>query len=302
MTITDRVGGALQGIPSVLSARGDGGRFRQYKVDELIVKGEMSYVFKGTELGSNASCAIKIVSSIFFKKNYELSSAVLLQEANLLRSFAGEEAIVNCQAAERSPDGYTYIALDFIEGRTIKELIDRNGPFTAEEAALRVVEVSGTVKKMHDLNPEVLHRDIKAEDLFIGRNGRVVMVDLGLAAWYTLSGAFAPSCWTIAGTPAYMAPECFYGTFSKRTDVYASGVLIYFMLTGRIPHMVKGSSSPISLRRIDNEEIDFSLISDIKMRSIARQCLAHNPVYRFSDMEELRAETFRSFPQLEGKV
>lgn len=125
------------------------------------------------------------------------------------------------------------VIMQYIEGVTLRKSIENNGPFSQEEA-LRVVEqLCHTLTILHNLSPTpLIHRDIKPSNVVLSTKG-AVLIDFAIARRFNPDASQDTHLW---GTRGYAAPEQFgFGQSDQRTDVYAMGMLLYFMLTGHDP-------------------------------------------------------------------
>jgi len=133
-------------------------------------------------------------------------------------------------------DGRVGFWTDFIHGKTLASLVREQGPFGYRETALIGLDVSRALSAVHRAG--LLHRDIKAENVMREEGGRILLMDFGLSA---LAGHHPDS----AGTPRYMAPELLRGgSATVATDIYALGVLLFFLVTGHHPDQPPVSASP----------------------------------------------------------
>jgi eukaryotic-like serine/threonine-protein kinase len=143
--------------------------------------------------------------------------------------------IFHCQG----PDGpLTFLTMKLLPGETLGARMVRKTRIDLPEAACITKQVAAALTAIHDAG--ILHRDIKSSNIMLDGSGeqvRVTVMDFGLAHAYLTDGRTLTAV-GVAGTPAYMAPELFRGQPpSKATDVYAFGVVIHEMLTGRLPHI-----------------------------------------------------------------
>jgi serine/threonine protein kinase/Tfp pilus assembly protein PilF len=132
----------------------------------------------------------------------------------------------------------TFLTMKFLPGETLGARMVRKTRIDLPEAASITKQVAAALTAIHDAG--ILHRDIKSSNIMLdgaGEQVRVSVMDFGLAHAYLTDGRTLTAV-GVAGTPAYMAPELFRGQPpSKATDVYAFGVVVYEMLTGRLPHI-----------------------------------------------------------------
>jgi serine/threonine-protein kinase len=136
-------------------------------------------------------------------------------------------------------DGTPYLVLEYVQGPTLKQLLDQTGPMDVAAAVAVVADAAAAVHELHGQG--LIHRDIKPSNVLLGKDGHVFVTDFGLAMRQTHgpagtgAGPAAAQSTDFAGTPAYMAPELFDGRVSPRSDVYALGVMTFQLLTGGVP-------------------------------------------------------------------
>jgi tRNA A-37 threonylcarbamoyl transferase component Bud32 len=128
-------------------------------------------------------------------------------------------------------DGELGVWMDFIEGRTLDQIVKSDGTFSGQEALAIGESLCDALAEAH--KREALHRDIKAENVMREKGGKFVLLDFGIGGdIVTADGAGVGA----AGTPLYMAPELFYGApASVQTDIYSLGVLLFYLVTGTFP-------------------------------------------------------------------
>jgi serine/threonine protein kinase/Tfp pilus assembly protein PilF len=154
----------------------------------------------------------------------------MLREARALASVRHPN-IVPVYGIDRQ-NGRVGFWTDFVRGKTLSALIDEQGTFGAREAALIGLDVARALSAVHRAG--LLHRDIKAQNVMREQGGRILLMDFGLSSLEQRQT-------NIAGTPSYMAPELFEGGQSTvSTDIYAMGVLLYFLVSGEYPVALAG--------------------------------------------------------------
>ena len=160
----------------------------------------------------------------------EAEYGAMLREARALASVRHPN-IVPVHGIDRH-DGRVGFWTDFVRGKTLSVLVEEQGTFGAREAALIGLDVARALSAVHRAG--LLHRDIKAENVMREEGGRILLMDFGLSALEQRQT-------NIAGTPNYMAPELFEGGRSTvATDIYAMGVLLYFLVAGDYPLHLRG--------------------------------------------------------------
>lgn len=179
-----------------------------------------------------------------------------------------------------------YVVMELIEGESLASVLQRVGKLDAPTAAKIMVQVCEAVGALHTRG--VVHRDIKPGNIMLARDGRVLVTDFGLASerpYGTIGGDAAQSGFT-AGTPAYMAPEMFDGIVTARTDVYALGVTLFELLTGRVPF-----EGPVSVlrdmhaaRAVPLFEVRESLPA---MAEIVERAMQKDPVFRYKSADRI---------------
>ena len=164
----------------------------------------------------------------------------VLAEARALASVRHPN-IVSVYGIDRH-DGRVGFWTDFVRGKTLAELLRVQGRFGFHEAALIGLDVTRALSAVHRAG--ILHRDIKAENVMREEGGRILLMDFGLSA-------LQQGQTNIAGTPNYMAPEIFRGSpATVATDIYAAGVLLYYLVAGDYPVRLSGFSPLESLVKI----------------------------------------------------
>jgi beta-lactam-binding protein with PASTA domain/predicted Ser/Thr protein kinase len=202
---------------------------RRYHVRSRIAHGGMATVYLATDTRLDRQVALKVMH------------AELARDADFVSRFIGEAKSVarlshpNIVAVfDQGSDGqYLYLAMEYVPGRTLRSLIRERGWFGYAEALDIMDPVLSALAAAHQAG--IVHRDVKPENVLITADGRVKVVDFGLARAQAAAGNTRQGL--IIGTVAYIAPEQVTGGVTDvRSDVYAAGVLLWEMLTGRQPH------------------------------------------------------------------
>ncbi|MGD0557512.1 MAG: PASTA domain-containing protein [Streptosporangiaceae bacterium] len=201
----------------------------RYQVRSRIAHGGMATVYLASDTRLDRLVALKVMH------------ADLARDSDFVNRFIGEAKSVArlshpniVQVFDQGSDGhYLYLAMEFVPGRTLRSLVSERGRLPAAEALDLMVPVLSGLAGAHAAG--IIHRDVKPENVLLTPDGRVKVVDFGLARAQASSGQTRTGL--IIGTVAYLAPEQVTGgVTSTRSDVYAAGVLLFELLTGRQPH------------------------------------------------------------------
>ncbi|HEV2592862.1 MAG TPA: Stk1 family PASTA domain-containing Ser/Thr kinase [Gaiellaceae bacterium] len=188
-------------------------------------------------------------------------------------------------------EGTYYIAMEYLDGRTLKELLVRNGPTPIPIAIDYARQILGALSFAH--RNGIVHRDIKPHNIIVGRDGRLKVTDFGIAR----SGASQMTeAGSIVGTAQYLSPEQARGApVDQRSDLYSLGIVLYEMLTGKVPftgdtpveiamkHLSQVPEPPSKLRSQVPHDLDA-----VVMRAIAK-----DPDQRYASAEEMEADLAR---------
>ncbi|MDD2877790.1 MAG: serine/threonine-protein kinase [Acidiphilium sp.] len=183
-------------------------------------------------------------------------------------------------------DALAYIVMEFVEGDTLKSLLDRGERFTPAHAVSMMESLLAGLAYSHEHG--VIHRDIKPANVMITSDGRIKLADFGVAR---IESSSLTQAGTMIGTPSYMSPEQFMGqTIDRRTDIYSSGVLLYQLLTGEKPF--EGSVTAIMHKVLSVEPPVPSALSvsvTPALDSVVRRAMAKRPEDRFATARDFAA-------------
>ncbi len=204
----------------------------------------------------------------------------MLREARAMASVQHPN-IVHVYGIDRH-DGRVGFWTDFVKGKTLSALLGAQGPFGYREAALIGIDVSRALSAVH--RSGLLHRDIKAENVMREEGGRILLMDFGLSAGERSLGG------QIAGTPNYMAPELFDGgKATPCTDIYAMGVLLYYLVIGEYPARLSGLTVNEAKAALARRTPLIDLRSDLPEQFLrtVRIAIELDPAKRFNTAGEL---------------
>ncbi|MGD9099849.1 MAG: protein kinase, partial [Anaerolineae bacterium] len=200
-----------------------------YRILEQIGQGGMATIFKAYQPAMDRYVAVKVLPSHFTED--ETFVARFTQEARTLARLEHPHILPVHDYGEQ--EGITYLVMRYIDAGTLKDLIAKCGPLELEQAALILDQVGRALGYAH--SQEVIHRDIKPANVMIDAGGNTFLTDFGIAKLVAGTSQFTATG-AIVGTPAYMSPEQgMADPVDHRSDIYALGVVLYEMVTGRVP-------------------------------------------------------------------
>jgi predicted Ser/Thr protein kinase len=281
-----------------------GKRLKHYEVEGLLGKGGMGTVYRARDTRLQRPVALKVLSSDF--------TSDIDRRSRFFREARSAAAINHPAVAQvydvDETDGITFIAMELVEGETVRQLITQRDLdlMSALEIAIQVGE---GLTRAHELG--IVHRDIKSENIMITRDGNTKILDFGLAKldplrnqesdpgrsaeehMSQLATAAATQAGMVVGTVAYMSPEQARGRqVDHRSDVFSLGVTLYEMATGQLPF--KGESPLDTMHAIAFEEtrpltvLRQNMPADLQR--IVSRCLRKRPEDRYQDVRTLVAD------------
>src|SRR3954468_11802920 len=252
----------------------------RYRVKHRIGSGGMADVYCAVDESLGRDVALKLLHRRFaedreFVERFrrEASSAAGLQHPNVVGVFDRGEW-----------DGTSYIAMEHLEGRTLKQLIVEEAPLDPIRAIDLVVQLLRAVRFAHKRG--VIHRDLKPHNAIVDPDGRAKVTDFGIAR---AGASDMTQTGSIMGTAQYLSPEQAQGVaVDERSDLYSVGVVLYEMLTGRVPF--EGDSAvSIALKQVAEAPTPPSRLNPAtppELEAVILRALAKDPAQRFQDADE----------------
>jgi serine/threonine-protein kinase len=229
----------------------------RYRITVQIGQGGMGAVYEAEHTLIGKRVAVKVLLDHYARKDAVV--ARLEQEARLASSI-GHEHIVDITDFGETSDGRRFVVMEYLDGESLGARLRREGPLTEQRAIHIAHQTASALSAAHAKG--ILHRDIKPENIFLLRRKEadfVKVVDFGISkSLHTGSGEASTPRLTqtgmVLGTPLYMSPEQARGEedLDQRIDVYALGVILYEMVTGKVPF--QGSNSLNIIARVINED------------------------------------------------
>jgi eukaryotic-like serine/threonine-protein kinase len=253
---------------------------QRYSIVSRIGSGGMADVYCAQDLQLGRKVALKLLYRRFaedgefverFKR--EASAAAGLQHPNVVGVYDRGEW-----------DGTYYIAMEYLEGRSLKQILQDEGPLPPERAIDVVEQILRAARFAHQRG--VIHRDIKPHNVILDGEGRAKVTDFGIAR---AGASDMTETGSIMGTAQYLSPEQAQGhAVSAQSDLYAIGIVLYELLTGRVPF---DGDSPvtIALKQVSEMPVPPSAYNPAvpqELDAIVLRALEKDPARRFADAEE----------------
>jgi serine/threonine protein kinase len=187
-------------------------------------------------------------------------------------------------------EGRPALVMERVEGSTLRQRIQREGPMPPEEAARVLRDILGALVLLHAAG--IVHRDVKSGNILLAPDGAVKLGDFGLVKGDDLGGVTLTATGTTLGTPGYMAPEVIRGeTATPRSDLYGAGVILFELLTGRLPF--EGNSAVEVAGKHLTQQPPMGLLQEKRtprwLAQIAARLLEKDPADRFASPKEALA-------------
>ncbi|WP_195907886.1 Stk1 family PASTA domain-containing Ser/Thr kinase [Microbacterium gorillae] len=263
----------------------------RYRIDEMIGRGGMATVYRGYDVTLGRTVAIKILNADLARDNVfrtrfrmEAQAASRMANPTIVRVYdAGEDA--STPGAAPTP----YIVMELVSGRTLKQVI-ADGAVPVTDALHYVDGILEALEYSHRAG--VVHRDIKPGNVMITDDGRVKVMDFGIARAVSDSSSTVAETTSIIGTAAYFSPEQAKGDpVDARTDLYSTGVVLYELLAGRQPFR---GDSPVAVAYQHVSETPVApseVVTTVprQLDAVVLRALAKDPYSRFPDAATFRA-------------
>ena len=256
----------------------------RYRVLKRLGSGGMAEVYCAEDQQLGRRVALKLLHRRFaddeqFVERFrrEASSAAGLSHPNIVGIFDRGEW-----------DGTYYIAMEFVEGRTLKDIIRERGPAPPEAAADVALQILRAARYAHKHG--IVHRDIKPHNVLIDNEGRVRVTDFGIAR---AGVSDMTETGSVMGTAQYLSPEQAQGKpVDERSDLYSIGVVLYELLTGRVPF---DAESPVSVALMQVSEppvppMEVNPEVPPALNAVTLRAMEKNPDRRYQDADEFIAE------------
>ena len=269
----------------------------RYRIKSLIGSGGMANVYKAYDEESQRIVALKVLKDehrgdMEFVRRFEreAQAVLMLSHENIVRSYdVGED------------DGVSYIVLEYVEGKTLKEIIKEEGPLSPKTAVNYACQVLDALSHAHERG--IIHRDVKPQNVIITPRGKAKLTDFGIARdAAATTRTFAGT--NVIGSVHYISPEQARGdNATAGSDIYSCAIMLYEMLTGSVPFSGDNSVA-VALKHLQEEIIPPIQVNSKIPRALSDvvvKAAAKNINMRYFTARQMKADLQRSLREPHGK-
>ncbi|MBQ4265307.1 MAG: protein kinase [Clostridia bacterium] len=268
---------------------------RRFRVEDIIGRGGMAIVYRAFDLKTHQTVALKVLREEYeddpeykerFKREVEVNKR--LNHPNVVNSLDAGMA-----------GGVSYIALELVDGQTLKELIAENGKMDQDEAVHCALGILAALSHAHQRG--IVHRDVKSQNIMITRNGQVKISDFGIAGMADTKTLASDG--NVMGSVHYFSPEQAKGMrATSASDLYSVGIILYEMLTGHVPFEGETAVSVAMKHLMEaprpvEEEADVSRAVEL----IVKKALKKEPRDRYQNAESMIRDLRRALRHPDGE-
>jgi len=255
----------------------------RYRIEERIGGGGTALVYRAFDLQLSRDVAVKVLRGQFgndeeFVRRFrrEAQNAASLSNPNVVQIYdVGEE------------NETYYIVMELIQGKTLKAVIQEQGPLPVQQACRIAMEILGAMAHAH--SARIIHRDIKPHNILIARDGRVKVTDFGIARATTTDTVTHTG--SIMGSAHYFSPEQANGQpTGEKSDIYSMGVVLYEMVTGKVPFQGE-SPITVALKHLRDQVVPPSELNPeipVELDEIILQAMEKEPEDRYASANQMR--------------
>jgi eukaryotic-like serine/threonine-protein kinase len=267
----------------------------RYELEELVGSGGMSSVYKARDRLLERHVALKVLHQHYTTDEYVER---FRREARAVAQLAHPNIVTVIDRGE--DEGRQFIVFELVGGRNLKELLEREGPLPVGRALELAIGVARGLAFAHDHG--IVHRDVKPQNVLLNGDGHAKVTDFGIARSLDVAGVTQTG--TVLGTSNYIAPEQASGKqVERRTDVYSLGVVLFELLTGRVPFPGE-TFVTVAMRHVTEPPpsvLELRPECPPRVAGAVARALEKDPADRFPTMDAFAAELEACLAELESE-
>ena len=266
-----------------MSQLNSGDALDHYRIDAPVARGGMSTLYRATDLKNGRQVALKVPHPEMeaepillerFKREEEIGQ--LLDHPGVVKTYDGEER------------SRVYMVIEWVNGRLLRSILNDEKKLPIERAVTIVLRICDALDYMHKHG--IVHRDLKPENVMVDENDNIKLIDFGIAMKEDARRLTFVNLSATLGTPDYISPEQVKGQRGdQRSDVYALGILLYEMLTGRVPFIGPNPLAAMNERLLIDPPAPRELNEEIstELEEILYRALERDPRHRYATAHEM---------------
>ncbi len=254
-----------------------------YRIEAAVAHSGMSVLYRATDLHSGGQVAIKVPLAEMeadpvllerFKREQEIGQS--LDHPGVVKTFNDEER------------SHLYMVIEWVEGRLLRTILNEEKKLPTDRAVKITLGICDALDYMHKRG--IVHRDLKPENVMVGEDDQVKLIDFGIAMKEDARRLTFVNVTSLLGTPDYISPEQVKGARGdQRSDIYAVGIMLYEMLTGRVPFVGPNPLAVMNERVLNDVKPPRELNPEIspELEEILYRALEREPRHRYATASEM---------------
>jgi len=278
------VDGPMPKFPELQDPAESGLFAKRFVIEKLLGSGGMGKVYKAKDTILGVPVAIKVISKRSINNPDSLER--FKREVVLARKVSHQNACRIYDIGES--DGTQYVSMEYMEGQTLAELLENRGRLKADEALPIINQVLEGLRAVHRAG--IIHRDLKPQNIMVEKTGRACIMDFGISVSSDVKRLTETGM--IVGTLHYMSPEQLKGAnVDQRSDIYSIGVILFEVLTGRLPFNAPRPAELILAQISEAPTMPSQLVADFpaELERVILTALEKTPDKRFQKVSDLLA-------------
>jgi serine/threonine protein kinase len=254
-----------------------------YRIENLVARSGMASIFRATDVRTDQPVALKI-------PHPEMEADVVLFDRFQREQVIGQKLDHPSVMKVLTDDHHSqvYMVMEWVEGRLLREILRERGKLPIERARLLAIKIAGALEYIHSHG--VVHRDLKPENIMVNAADDIKLIDFGIAGNEGSRRLTFAKLSQLMGTPDYISPEQVKGKRGDgRSDIYALGVMLYEMLTGKVPFEGPNAFAIMNERLLNNpvppRELDPAISPAVQ--EVVYRALEREPRNRYASAREM---------------
>ncbi len=267
---------------------------RRFRIEEIVGRGGMAIVYRAFDLKTHQTVAFKVLREEY--ENDEEYKERFNREAEACKKL-NHPNIVNL-IDSGAVGGIRYIALEYVDGQTLKDIIKKKGKLPQEDAVHYTLQILSALGHAH--GRKIIHRDVKPQNMMVTRNGQLKVADFGIAGMADTKTLTSDG--SVIGSVHYFSPEQAKGMrATEASDLYSVGVILYEMLTGHVPFDGETSVS-VAMMHLMKEPKPVETETEVTpaLAKIVAKALQKQPADRYQNAEEMIRDLRRGLRHPDG--